>query len=315
MMNNALAPEASPRLTIVGDISVDLVMGPLDHWPAVGTEMIMQRSELRAGGSGGNTALALRSLGVPCQLVAQAGNDAMGHWLVEQFIDMQASLSDVSGATSLSVGIIHRCGERTFLTTRGHLEHSDWAQLHTQINPQPPADSIVVLTGVFLLPRVRVRYRQIIAQLREYGYRIAIDTGWPAEGWSAALRAEMLQWLKDCDHVLLNEAEILALADCNELEPALKKLSAQLGNDTTLVAKIGARGAMAIRRGELCMQSAPCAEVFDTIGAGDAFNAGYLAACLRGDPASAALRAGCTAATAIISRFPRQAIRPGEICA
>jgi hypothetical protein len=39
------------RLTIIGDIGVDLVLGPLSGWPRVGTETIMERSELRAGAS------------------------------------------------------------------------------------------------------------------------------------------------------------------------------------------------------------------------------------------------------------------------
>ena len=39
------------RLVIVGDVGVDLVLGPISGWPRVGTETVVERNELRAGGS------------------------------------------------------------------------------------------------------------------------------------------------------------------------------------------------------------------------------------------------------------------------
>ena len=51
----------SQRLTIIGDIGIDLVMGPVSGWPRLGTETMMERSELRPGGSAANAALAVAS--------------------------------------------------------------------------------------------------------------------------------------------------------------------------------------------------------------------------------------------------------------
>jgi len=47
------------RLIIVGDVGVDLVLGPISGWPRIGTETLVERSELRAGGSAANAALAV----------------------------------------------------------------------------------------------------------------------------------------------------------------------------------------------------------------------------------------------------------------
>ena len=69
------------RLTIIGDIGVDLVLGPLSGWPRVGTETILERSELRAGGSAGNAALAVSYLGGASRLLSAVGNDDLGSWL------------------------------------------------------------------------------------------------------------------------------------------------------------------------------------------------------------------------------------------
>ena len=52
-----------PTLTIIGDVCVDLTMGPIGDWPDIGTETVMDESETRPGGSGGNSALAMQYLG------------------------------------------------------------------------------------------------------------------------------------------------------------------------------------------------------------------------------------------------------------
>jgi len=38
-----------PQFSIIGDVSVDLVLGTLSRWPEIGTEQLLPRSELRAG--------------------------------------------------------------------------------------------------------------------------------------------------------------------------------------------------------------------------------------------------------------------------
>ncbi|MFX8090399.1 PfkB family carbohydrate kinase, partial [Acinetobacter baumannii] len=80
----------------------------------------------------------------------------------------------------------------------------------------------------------------------------------------------------------------------------------------TLVVKVGARGALGIENGQRITHDTEPADIFDTIGAGDAFNAGYLSARLRGGNLAEGLAAGCRTARAILARFPRKTIRAGE---
>ena len=82
----------SPQLSIVGDVGVDLVLGSLDGWPRIGTELLMPRSELRAGGSGANAALAARHIGQRTQLISAVGHDHFGQWLAEQFSGLRSNL-------------------------------------------------------------------------------------------------------------------------------------------------------------------------------------------------------------------------------
>jgi len=301
------------RLIIIGDIGVDLVLGPISDWPPPGTETLMERSELRAGGSAGNAALAVSYLGGHSRLVSVVGNDDLGGWLREQLRGLGAFLDVCDAPTTLSVGLIHSWGERTFFTTRGHLEKLSYEHVRNRLLPAPDSDSIALLSGVFLTPQLRARYPQLIEELGALGYQVALDTNWPPQNWSPALRAEVGSWISKCQHVMLNELEVASLGDSTDLNVALERLTQLLRPDATLVVKLGPKGAIGVQGGRRSDCPAPQISIFDTIGAGDSFNAGYLLARSGGAGLADALAAGCNSASNIIARFPRRSISRGEL--
>jgi ribokinase len=301
------------QLTIIGDIGADLVLGPISGWPRLGTETLLERSEFRAGGSAGNAALAVSYLGGASRLLSVVGNDDIGVWLGEQFRGLGASLEVCDAATTLSVGLIDSHGERTFFTTRGHLEKLSYELVRSRLSPATLPDATVLLSGVFLTPALRRSYPRLIRELGGLGYRVALDTNWPPQDWDGALRAEVASWISGCEHVLLNELEVASLADSRDLSLAIERLTPLLKAGATLVVKAGRRGAIGVQDGRRAECGAPAAEIFDTIGAGDSFNAGYLLARLAGCGLGESLEAGCRAAAAVISRFPRRSIAPGEL--
>lgn len=300
-------------LTIIGDIGVDVVLGPIERWPTVGTETLMDRSELRAGGSAGNVALAVRYLGARCRLLSLVGNDSLGTWLAEQFHGFDSSLPVCDSPTSMSVGIIHACGERTFFTTRGHLEAFSYEHVGPFVQRARRRGAIVLLTGAFLTPNIRRDYRRLIAEVASLGYQIALDTGWPSGDWDDQLRDEVFGWIAGSDHVLLNQLELTSLADSQDFATALARVSRRLKPHASLIVKNGSDGAMGFQNGGTVEVDAVPVNVFDTIGAGDSFNAAYLLARIAGHDLRGALDAGCRAAASIIGRFPRREIRPGEL--
>jgi len=302
-----------PALTIIGDVGVDVVLGPIAQWPAIGTESLMERSELRAGGSAGNAALAAGFLGAPCRLLSLVGNDSLGTWLTEQFAGLDASLPACDRATSLSIGIIHSCGERTFFTTRGHLEAFAYEHVGPLLTRARRPNSVVLLSGVFLTPRLRQSYGRLIDEVTALGYEIALDTGWPSGDWNDALREELFDWISRCDHVLLNEIEVANLAGHADLRAALQHVGARLKPGANLIVKNGAKGAIGFQDGTCVNVDAIASTVVDTIGAGDSFNTGYLLGRTNGHDLTGALEAGCRAAASVIARFPRRSIKRGEL--
>ena len=302
-----------PPLTVIGDVGVDIVLGPIGHWPAIGTEALMDRSELRPGGSGANAALAAAYLGAPCRLLSAVGSDGLGAWLTEQLRGFDASLQVCDSATSISVGVIHSCGERTFLTTRGHLEAFAYEHVRPFLPHARHRDSIALLSGVFLTPKLRRNYSKLLDEVAALGYQIALDTGWPSGNWNDELREQAFGWVAKCDHVLFNEIEVANLGNSTDLEEAIANVSRRLKPGASLIVKNGAKGAIGCQAGATMRVDAVPATVFDTIGAGDSFNAGYLLARLEGSDLTDSLAAGCRAAAAVITRFPRKLIKPGEL--
>jgi sugar/nucleoside kinase (ribokinase family) len=302
-----------PPLFIVGDLGVDLVMGSIEGWPQIGTEVLLPRSELRAGGSAANSALAMRHLGLPAHLISAVGNDDFGRFLHGQFHGLRADLQICDMPSTVSVGLMHTCGERNFFTTHGHLEHLSVEYVLTHLPAASPAGGIVLLTGVFLLPHLRARYTYLIDTIRARGFQVALDTGWPSDNWTGANRDMVASWIPLCDHLLINELEALSITATDDLDAALERLASSSKPGASIVVKTGAKGVTGVQDGQRLHHQSARAAIFDTIGAGDSFNAGYLAMRLRGGGLAQALAAGCQAAAAILQRFPRSAIQPGEL--
>ena len=295
-----------PALTIIGDVGVDVVLGPIARWPAIGTESLMERSELRAGGSAGNAALAAGFLGAPCRLLSLVGNDSLGTWLTEQFAGLDASLPACDRATSLSIGIIHSCGERTFFTTAGHLPLLSFDTVERSLNLAGMRGGIALIVGGFLTDKLTANYGLLFDWLAEHDIDIALDTGWPITGWTADVIARTHSWLPSCRHLLLNEGEILALTGKSDVTIAVSELQRHVPHSAAIVVKQGARGATGFLGSSMVQVPAPRVELVDSIGAGDVFNAGYLAAIAKGETFEDSIAAGVAIASRAISTHPRE---------
>jgi len=267
--------------------------------------------ELRAGGSGANAALAARHIGQRTQFISAVGHDHLGRWLAEQFAGLRTNFEVCEGETTISVGLMHACGDRNFFTTHGHLQQLSVQHVLKHLLPTD-APAIALFTAPFLLAGLRGRYADLLAEATTRGYRIALDTGWPPEGWNGQTLAEVRGWLRHCDHLLINELEARSIAGTEDLDTAMTLIAPLLKPGASLVVKVGPRGALGLQGGSSVAHAAEPADIFDTIGAGDAFNAGYLSARLRGAALGEGLAAGCRTARAILSRFPRKTIRAGE---
>ena len=293
-------------LAVIGNVNVDLILGPAAPWPKAGTEIIVDHDELRVGGQAGNSALAWQALGVDFQIAANVGNDQFGRWLREEFGSRAEKWPVCPQGTTLSVGITHPDGERTFFTTRGHLPRLSLEDVLSVLEAAKLAGGIALLGGAFLTDDLTKGYSAFFDWADGHGIAVALDTGWPMDGWTEANRVAVTNWLSRCTLALFNEIETTTLAGRDDPCEAARKLQAGMKKGATVVVKRGPHGALAIGPdGALASATAPCVAVVDTIGAGDVFNAAFLAALAREEPLAACLAAGIQVASRAISTRPR----------
>jgi sugar/nucleoside kinase (ribokinase family) len=298
-------PTQAGTLYVAGNVDVDLILGPLAQWPRVGTETILPHSDMRAGGQAGNTGLALAALGARHRIVANMGDDPLGEWLRDSFPQSGPHWPHSSAAATLTVGIVHPGGERTFFTTVGHLAEFKPDHILSQLPEIATEGDTILVCGVFLSPLLVAGCRQLFDTLKDRGFATALDTGWPNEGWDS-VRAEVASWLPRIDHVLFNELETTALSKLEKIDEAARWFMERLPPGATLVVKRGAAGAVAWRRDERVGCPAEPVRVIDTIGAGDAFNAGYLLEHATGGSLAHSVHMGVRTASAAISTLPRR---------
>ncbi len=292
-------------ILVIGNLNVDIIMGPQEPWPRPGTEVVLPHGDLRVGGAAGNTALALQAIGTPYRLVANRGHDVFGDWLAAAFPDQDDPML-TAAATTVSVGITHPDGERTFFTTVGHLGQFNLACVEAQFPASVTPGALALLSGTFVTPALTADYPKLIALLRERGFVVALDTGWPAGGWTEAVRTQVRDWLPSCEHVLLNEMEAQGMTGVTETGAAVRSIMSSLSPNAVLVIKRGPAGALVVHGSETLAVPAPAVTVVDTIGAGDVFNAGYLSALSRSASPQQATKGGVRLASLAVSTQPRR---------
>jgi sugar/nucleoside kinase (ribokinase family) len=295
-----------PTIYVIGSVSVDLIMGPVTPWPRPGTETFVDHSELRAGGPAGNTALALKALGVRHQVICNIGDDMFGRWLADSFGETSNNWPRVAGATTITIGVEHPGGERSFLTEAGNLARQTIAGILDMLPQQAQPGDIALLTGAFLYPALLDTFHVVLEAAAKRGFVVALDTGWPPGGWTASTLERAGSWLALSDHILLNEIECLSLSGKSTAEEAAHWMIERTRPGAVIVIKRGVDGVSAWSDGRVLHAPAPVVRVVDTTGAGDTFNGGYLGAYLRGAPLADALREGVAVASAAIASSPRQ---------
>ncbi|HWT59849.1 MAG TPA: PfkB family carbohydrate kinase [Rhizobium sp.] len=293
-------------LAVIGNVNVDLILGPAAPWPKAGTEVIVDHDELRAGGSAGNSALAWQALGIEFEIAANIGSDQFGRWLAEAFGQRSEKWPVRAEKTTLSVGITHPDGERTFFTTTGHLPRFALADVFAVIDGARLRGGYALLCGAFLTDDLTKEYDALFDWADSHDITIALDTGWPLDGWTEENCAATRAWLSRSGIALLNEVETTTLAGIADPIAAAREIRSHMPEGAIIVVKRGPDGATAIGPdGQLVSVEAPLVTVVDTIGAGDVFNAAFLAALAMDEPLISCLKAGTEVASRAISTLPR----------
>ncbi len=287
------------KILVIGDALIDHQYW-IDRMPRAGEDSQILSFSKNVGGSAANTAIALAFLGVPTKFYGTIGRDPDGRLIVDQ---MQTVGVDTSGiqygeTTGFTITMIDQNSERTMFSFRG--ASSDALSINTPLLQSTKACRVLLTSGYQLLyPDQAEVVLSVAERVHAEGNLVALDPSPLIGDVPEEIRARMLGFT---DILLPNRSEIAILTGEEDLSTALEK-ARHLSK--CIAVKLGSKGAwMAIQEGfeftdgqrvseGLCFQ-APANQVraVDTTGAGDAFNAGFLASFLRNEAPENWLKSG-----------------------
>jgi sugar/nucleoside kinase (ribokinase family) len=279
-------------LLVVGDANPDVVLAGAPRRLAFGQrEQLVAAGSLTLGGSAAILACGAARLGLRVAFVGRVGDDAAGRFVLAALADRGVATGgcvvDPSLPTAMTVVLV-RDDDRAILTSPGCLGSlaADDVDLDLVARTRH-----LHVSSLFLQPRLADGIAGLFRTARAAGAGTSLDTDDDPSGrWDGGLR----EILAVTDVLLPNQREALAIAGRTDgdLAAAAHDLAAR---GLLPVIKCGARGALAYAGGEPVRAGGLVVAVADTVGAGDSFDAGFLAGRLTGRdlPESLALAVAC----------------------
>ncbi|MBJ7577216.1 adenosine kinase [Devosia sp. MC532] len=264
-----------------------------------------------SGGSAGNTAAGVASLGGRAAFVGKVADDGLGDVFDT---DMRAQGVHYSTTRLINGARTARCmifvsedGERTMNTYLGAChELTERDILEDEIG----GSAVTYMEGFLWDP---VEAKKAFVRAAHYAHKHERASAFTLSDPFCVdrFRAEFLDLIrsKTIDYVFANVNELKSLYETDDLGAAVR----QIAQDAEVAAiTMGAEGAMAICNGEVISVPAfPVDKVVDATGAGDLFASGFLLGLARGQNHEMALKAGCLAASEVISHIgarPQQSL-------
>ncbi len=284
-------------IVVFGDTCVDLILSDKDIKPQFGqAEKIVSGYELEMGGSCCIFAAQAAKLGLSVRLLGRVGDDSYGRLIIDTLrsagVDTESVIVDSTLKTGITVHLAQD-DDRAMLTYPGSLNALTAADATDEILASARHlhyGSLYLQTG--LLPR----WIEILERAKRLGLSVSLDTNWdPQEEWDQGF----LRALNYIDVLLPNEQEAQHLSGRSDLPSAISFLREQV---PLLVVKQAEAGAFAWLRGRRARQAVmPAESGGDGVGAGDSFDAGFLAGWLSDLPLETCLAIACQCGRAVAS--------------
>ena len=295
------------HIAAIGEVMVELAPFPVDIPEAKNRELMA----LSFAGDTYNTSVYMARLGLKTDYVTNLGEDTFSQQIMQRLDSENIGTAMIQCFPGRSPGlyIIRNTsdGEREFSYWRKEAparELFSTAENCEALFEQLKHCDCVYLSGITLAiigEHARQHLLSVLQKLRAANVSIAFDTNYRPRLWNNKQEAQsaMLRVMQHTDIALLTLDDEFLLWGDDTLEGCKERYkNCQLRE---LVLKRGAEDAVIITADlQIHVPVPPVANVIDTTGAGDTFNAGYLAARLQGASPEDAARQGIRCAGIII---------------
>ena len=275
-------------ILVLGDANPDLVLSGGDVVPAFGqAERLVDEARLVIGGSGAIFACGAAKLGLRVAFAGVVGDDMFGRFMCDRLkahgIDTSALAVLPERSTGVTVVLSGR-EDRAMLTFAGTIGDLRRSVIGSDVLSRTRH---IHVSSYFLQRTLAPELPALFREARDGEATTSLDPNWDPSGeWDNGLMA----LLPEVDVFLPNEVEALSMARISVVEDAIARLrSAGAG---TVVVKTAGQGAVAAQAGDAVAVAGIPTQVVDSTGAGDSFDAGFLAGFLGGQPLRRCLEIG-----------------------
>ncbi len=280
----AVAPRFD--LLVLGDLNPDIVLGG-DVAPVFGqAERLVEEAHVTMGGSGGIVGSGAARLGLKVAMCGVVGDDLFGRWIRDHLdargIDGEGIIVHRELPTGLTV-VLSRRHDRAILTHPGTIPELRAELLDPRLLRETEH---VHVSSYFLQRRLAPDLPSLFDEAHRLGVTTSLDPNWdPSGGWDGSLHDVLAR----TDVFLPNGVEAMRIAGEDAIEGAVLRLARSAG---LVVAKLGQEGAIAAQGTNLVRAPGLQVDPTDTTGAGDSFDAGFLASWLAREPLERAMAIG-----------------------
>jgi len=277
-------------LLAIGDPCADVVIRA-ERVPTWDDKCVGSAAGLYAGGTEANVACAASRLGLATAMFGQVGDDSHAPFLLDEFtrfgVDSSLMMRRSRTPSATTVILVSPLGERALV----------WVPMPPGARAPEQLDAALQRSRMaYTMPYNEAELAALADAAHRSGTQLAIDV----EREGAKRPGALQRLLRHCDIAFMNETGFTTAMGCAPSADGLRALHAG-GRAHTIVVTLGACGVIAIDRHGVATQPAFPAQVVDTTGAGDTFNAAFLAArCLELD-LNQALAFGCAAASKTVA--------------
>jgi len=271
-------------IAIVGEINLDLILYGLPEQMPTERELLASGFAITLGSSSAILAHNLAALGSRVGFVTKVGDDLFGTLAMERLRERGVDLAGVAhGARSGVTLILPHGSRRHILTYPGTISELRFEDLDFDYLASARHFH---MSSLFLQRELLPHVPELFRRMKSAGLTTSLDTNDdPDDRWDSALE----EILPHVDILLPNEREAMKISRADDVETALSRLAQKV---ETVVVKMGARGAIAIRAAHRFAAPAVPVTVIDPVGAGDSFDAGFLHQFQRGSDLAKCLTYG-----------------------
>jgi len=279
---------------VAGEANADLLIDGIARLEFE-KEKLATDMNLVLGGSSSIFAFNLARLGAKVGFAGIVGDDFFGHFVEQRLRWAGVDTHALQRRRKVKTGLTIWCnqgGKRAGITYAGSM-----ALLRARDVPDATLRSTrhIHVGAYFLLENLHPGAAGLFRKARKLGLTTSLDCNYdPSEKWDSGIRGV----LKFTDIFFPNETEALRLTNCRDIERAARELSKLV---RIAAVKLGASGAIVYTEGKRFRVPAVKARVVDTTGAGDSFDAGFLACFLKGGSIEESAHAGVAAGARAVS--------------